>query len=99
MRLVGLLVVPAAPALKDLGTKASYREALVNADLAITDSAYMVMVWNRLQHDSIRRLSGSGVSARASEAAGRSPAGQCAVDYGEPGECGAEPGVAAAAGN
>ena len=54
----GLLVVPAAPALKDLEVKASYREALVNADMAIADSAYMVMVWNWLQHDSIRRLSG-----------------------------------------
>jgi UDP-N-acetyl-D-mannosaminuronic acid transferase (WecB/TagA/CpsF family) len=54
----GLLVVPAAPALKDLETKASYREALINADMAIADSAYMVMVWNWLQHDSIRRLSG-----------------------------------------
>ncbi len=54
----GLLVVPAAPALKDLEVKASYREALMNADMAIADSAYMVMVWNWLQHDSIRRLSG-----------------------------------------
>ena len=54
----GLLVVPAAPALKDLEMKASYREALLNADMAIADSAYMVMVWNWLQHDSIRRLSG-----------------------------------------
>jgi N-acetylglucosaminyldiphosphoundecaprenol N-acetyl-beta-D-mannosaminyltransferase len=54
----GLLVVPAAPALKDLETKASYRGALLNADMAIADSAYMVMVWNWLQHDSIRRLSG-----------------------------------------
>lgn len=58
MRAGGLLVVPAAPALKDLGTNASYREALLNADLAITDSAFMVMVWNWLQGDSIRRLSG-----------------------------------------
>ena len=58
MRGGGLLVVPAAPALKDMGTKASYREALMNADMAIADSAYMVMVWNWLQHDSIRRLSG-----------------------------------------
>ncbi len=58
IRLGGLLVVPAAPALKDIDTNASYREALVNADLAIPDSAYMVMIWNRLQHDSIRRLSG-----------------------------------------
>jgi N-acetylglucosaminyldiphosphoundecaprenol N-acetyl-beta-D-mannosaminyltransferase len=54
----GLLVVPAAPALKDLETNASYRDALVSADMAIADSAYMVMVWNWLQHDSIRRLSG-----------------------------------------
>jgi exopolysaccharide biosynthesis WecB/TagA/CpsF family protein len=58
MRDGGLLVVPAAPALKDLETKPAYREALVNADMAIADSAYMVMVWNRLQHDRIRRLSG-----------------------------------------
>jgi len=54
----GLLVVPAAPALKDLGTNAAYREALLNADLTIADSAFMVMVWNWLQGDSIRRLSG-----------------------------------------
>ena len=58
MKSGGLLVVPAAPALKDLETKATYREALLNADLAIADSAYMVMIWNLLQHDSIRRLSG-----------------------------------------
>jgi exopolysaccharide biosynthesis WecB/TagA/CpsF family protein len=54
----GLLVVPAAPALKDLETKPSYRDALVHADMAIADSAYMVMVWNWLEQDSIRRLSG-----------------------------------------
>jgi UDP-N-acetyl-D-mannosaminuronic acid transferase (WecB/TagA/CpsF family) len=54
----GLLVVPAAPALKDIGTNACYREALLNADLTIADSAFMVMAWNKLQGDSIRRLSG-----------------------------------------
>jgi UDP-N-acetyl-D-mannosaminuronic acid transferase (WecB/TagA/CpsF family) len=58
MKSGGLLVVPAAPALKDLEVKASYREALMNADMAIADSAYMVLLWNWLQHDSIRRLSG-----------------------------------------
>jgi N-acetylglucosaminyldiphosphoundecaprenol N-acetyl-beta-D-mannosaminyltransferase len=58
MKSGGLLVVPAAPALKDLETKASYREALLEADMAIADSAYMVLIWNWLQHDSIRRLSG-----------------------------------------
>ncbi len=58
MRHGGLLVVPAAPALKDMDRDADYRESLLNADLAITDSAFMVLIWNRLQHASIRRLSG-----------------------------------------
>jgi UDP-N-acetyl-D-mannosaminuronic acid transferase (WecB/TagA/CpsF family) len=54
----GLLVVPAAPALKNLAEDAVYREALLNADVAITDSSLMVMVWNFLQRDRIQRLSG-----------------------------------------
>jgi N-acetylglucosaminyldiphosphoundecaprenol N-acetyl-beta-D-mannosaminyltransferase len=52
------VVVPAAPALKNLGTDAGYREALLNADLVITDSAYMVLIWNMFERDSITRLSG-----------------------------------------
>ena len=58
MRQGGLLGVPAAPALKDLDTRADYREALLSADMALTDSAFMVMIWNGLQRDHIRRLSG-----------------------------------------
>jgi UDP-N-acetyl-D-mannosaminuronic acid transferase (WecB/TagA/CpsF family) len=58
MRNGGLLVVPAAPALKDLDCSLDYRESLLNADLAITDSAFMVLIWNRLQSTSINRLSG-----------------------------------------
>jgi UDP-N-acetyl-D-mannosaminuronic acid transferase (WecB/TagA/CpsF family) len=58
MRLGGLLVVPAAPALKDLATNAQYRESLLNADLAITDSAYMVLIWNLIAADHLKRLSG-----------------------------------------
>jgi UDP-N-acetyl-D-mannosaminuronic acid transferase (WecB/TagA/CpsF family) len=54
----GLLVVPAAPALKNLPYDQAYREALLGADLVITDSAFMVLLWNYLQNDSIRRLSG-----------------------------------------
>jgi UDP-N-acetyl-D-mannosaminuronic acid transferase (WecB/TagA/CpsF family) len=54
----GLLVVPAAPALKDLDRSPDYRDALLNADLAITDSAFMVLIWNRLQSIPIKRLSG-----------------------------------------
>ena len=58
MRSGGLLVIPAAPALKDLDHNIDYRESLLNADLAITDSAYMVLIWNRLQSKPIKRLSG-----------------------------------------
>lgn len=54
----GLLVVPAAPALRSLEEDAEYREALLQADLTITDSAYMVLIWNRLTGQRIRRLSG-----------------------------------------
>jgi len=58
MRHGGLLVVPAAPALKDLASNADYRESLLNADLAISDSAYMVLIWNLIAGDRLRRLSG-----------------------------------------
>src|SRR5436309_15315399 len=58
MRNGGLLVIPAAPALKDLGHNLAYRESLLHADLAITDSAFMVLIWNRLQSMPINRLSG-----------------------------------------
>jgi len=58
MRSGGLLVIPAAPALKDLDHNLDYRESLLHADLAITDSAYMVLIWNRLQSKPIKRLSG-----------------------------------------
>ncbi len=54
----GLLVVPAAPALKDVAWNEEYREALISADMAIADSAFMVLVWNVLQRDLIHRLSG-----------------------------------------
>jgi UDP-N-acetyl-D-mannosaminuronic acid transferase (WecB/TagA/CpsF family) len=58
MRKGGLLVVPAAPALKDLDRNPSYRESLLNADLVLTDSAFMVLIWKRLQSIPIKRLSG-----------------------------------------
>ncbi len=58
MRDGGLLVVPAAPALSNLPRNTKYREALLQADMAIADSAFMVMVWNLLQRDNLGRLSG-----------------------------------------
>lgn len=54
----GLLVVPAAPALKEMATNAGYRAALLDADVAITDSAFMVMVWNLIERDHLPRVSG-----------------------------------------
>jgi N-acetylglucosaminyldiphosphoundecaprenol N-acetyl-beta-D-mannosaminyltransferase len=54
----GLLVVPAAPALATVQVDQAYRRALLQADLAITDSAFMVMVWNLIEADHVRRLSG-----------------------------------------
>ena len=54
----GLLVVPSAPTLKDIASIGEYREALLSADMAITDSAFMVLLWNFLEGDSIQRLSG-----------------------------------------
>ena len=54
----GLVVVPAAPALVDLEHDASYRDALVNADLAITDSGLMVLVWWMLTRERLPRVSG-----------------------------------------
>ena len=60
MRNGGLLVIPAAPALKDLDRNRDYRDALHNADLALSDSAFMVLIWNRLQSRPIKRISGLG---------------------------------------
>jgi N-acetylglucosaminyldiphosphoundecaprenol N-acetyl-beta-D-mannosaminyltransferase len=54
----GVVVVPAAPALKNVAHDHNYREALLEADFAIPDSALMVLVWNLLQRDRIRKLSG-----------------------------------------
>ncbi|MGA2247601.1 MAG: WecB/TagA/CpsF family glycosyltransferase [Verrucomicrobiota bacterium] len=54
----GLVVVPAAPALVDLQTNECYREAVFNADLAITDSGLMVLIWRLLTGRRIARVSG-----------------------------------------
>lgn len=58
MRSGGLLVAPAAPALASLPVDDAYREALLNADVAIVDSALMAILWNLLEGDDMRRLSG-----------------------------------------
>ncbi len=54
----GLVVVPAAPAMLELGRDRDYRQALLEADLAITDSGFLVILWNLLMRDRIHRVSG-----------------------------------------
>jgi UDP-N-acetyl-D-mannosaminuronic acid transferase (WecB/TagA/CpsF family) len=54
----GLVVVPAAPALKNLAVDKGYREALLGADFAIADSAFMVLLWNLIDSNRIPKLSG-----------------------------------------
>ncbi len=54
----GLVVVPAAPALVELQINEYYREAVFNADLAITDSGLMVLLWQIVSGKKIPRVSG-----------------------------------------
>src|SRR5262245_50057027 len=54
----GLVVVPAAPALVELDRDRHYRRALLEADLVLTDSGYMVLLWNFLMRDRVQRVSG-----------------------------------------
>jgi len=54
----GLVVVPAAPLLIMMREDVSTREALLHSSLAITDSGLMVLLWNLLKWDHIRRVSG-----------------------------------------
>jgi N-acetylglucosaminyldiphosphoundecaprenol N-acetyl-beta-D-mannosaminyltransferase len=54
----GLVVVPAAPALVEIDRDSQYREALLNSDLALTDSGFMVLLWNLIKFEKIRRVSG-----------------------------------------
>lgn len=54
----GLMVAPAAPALVNLPRDSHYRQAVSSADLAITDSSFMVLLWNLTRKDNINRVSG-----------------------------------------
>lgn len=55
----GLVVAPSAPGLAmDLVNSPSYREALTTADLAITDSGLMVLLWRWFAGERLPRHSG-----------------------------------------
>jgi UDP-N-acetyl-D-mannosaminuronic acid transferase (WecB/TagA/CpsF family) len=52
------IVVPAAPALADLPTNEAYRESVEKSDFAITDSAFMVLLWKFFTGRTLPRISG-----------------------------------------
>jgi UDP-N-acetyl-D-mannosaminuronic acid transferase (WecB/TagA/CpsF family) len=54
----GLVVVPAAPALVEMEMDKPYRDALLSSDLAITDSGFMVLLWQMIKFEKITRVSG-----------------------------------------
>lgn len=55
----GLVVFPSGPGMAcDLTTQPAYREALMTADLAITDSALMVLAHNHQSDRKLSRISG-----------------------------------------
>ena len=57
-RVGGYTVVPAAPALVTIENDPAYCRALVEADLAIADSGFMVLLWRVLRGRTIARISG-----------------------------------------
>src|SRR6266478_9107567 len=54
----GYTVVPAAPALANIHRDEDYRRALVESDLAIADSGFMVFLWRILHRRKVVRISG-----------------------------------------
>ena len=50
--------MPAAPALVNIQYDEDYRRALVESDMAIADSGFMVILWRLLRHRSVTRISG-----------------------------------------
>ena len=54
----GLLVAPSGPCLANLDKDNHYRQALLESDLVIPDSGFMVAIWNIIKRDSLSRISG-----------------------------------------
>src|SRR5437764_226065 len=54
----GLVVVPSAPVLVDLSSDHAHREAVEASDVAITDSAWMVILWMVFKGEFLPRISG-----------------------------------------
>jgi UDP-N-acetyl-D-mannosaminuronic acid transferase (WecB/TagA/CpsF family) len=54
----GLLTVPAAPALVTISDDINYYDALLESDIVIPDSGYMVLIWNTFFKNKINKISG-----------------------------------------
>lgn len=54
----GLVVVPSAPVLVNAAEDPATQAALLESDLAITDSGLMVLYWNITRRERLRRISG-----------------------------------------
>jgi UDP-N-acetyl-D-mannosaminuronic acid transferase (WecB/TagA/CpsF family) len=54
----GLVTAPSAPVLVDLETDPDHRRALEGCDFALTDSAFMVLLWLLLKRERLPRISG-----------------------------------------
>jgi UDP-N-acetyl-D-mannosaminuronic acid transferase (WecB/TagA/CpsF family) len=54
----GLIVVPSAPVMVRLADDEAHREAMEGADFAVTDSAFMVILWLLLTGERVRRITG-----------------------------------------
>ena len=54
----GLLTAPSGPGLANIPNDKVYYESLINSDIVIPDSGYMVMIWNLISAKKIKRLSG-----------------------------------------
>lgn len=84
----GLVVVPSAPVLVDLATKPALREALFGADLAITDSGLMVLMWRLLKREKLERVSGLEYLKLLLEKLRAKSEGQSAEDGGQTSDVG-----------
>ncbi len=54
----GLVVAPSGPGLADLDRDLVYRDAVENADIALTDSGYLMLLWRWKTGESLERVSG-----------------------------------------
>jgi len=74
----GLVVVPSAPVLIELDRSPEQREALLRADMAITDSGLMILMWRLLKGERIERVSGLEYLKRMLEMPGLRESGSVA---------------------